>query len=661
MAIDMNNCIFQEKSKTKYNFRDFGKYNVSTVLEISNILAAANNIYSDFKQRLYNNGQDINDNKSAIIHSICNNTIDVLYKIKTSFDILYDDINHKCINNISDYDYFDNYSYIIDTLKNNINGVDLSNASLLIYDKMIDIDNINKLITNAYCTINDINIESSFDSTDNSLNLLKNIKDIDNIIYEYGIKKRVNGNCIKGAIENIIIPFFENNFNEDGTNKKIYQKSLNLFVNSLKNNCEYIIDRFRTDYINRDDILFVNNISYIYIKYFDFAFYTYAKIVSFINEYMDSIIISTEKICRYVTKNNTQPVLDNNKDEIYESTCLELIKIYNECTNSITKDSIRLAILEDAAKQSPKEFIAGLGQKISNLIQRFITNVSSFITNDKKFFDDNEQKVKGSEFKFPSQGEVVNDWQYFNIDILSKKIDLPKFNPSDTGLMEALSSDEEFAKLLYKAVGINEDAASKNLENKEESTSFMNTIKGAFYTAPKGDKKISELQNEKDKMFDFCKEFVKGKDGNIIKNIQSANNELNAGKAAAEKAVADAEQQQSSSNDSSKPADNSNQDTQQQTQSTENNNNSTQESSIFDMDLSYVFGVSETSILDEIGLPKITDEDREKSGSKSDASNMKNKLKRYYVMCGNLIGAQMSSAQMAYKQYRDLFKWAIGK
>ena len=106
MAIDMNNCIFQEKSKTKYNFRDFGKYNVSTVLEISNILAAANNIYSDFKQILYNNGQDINDNKSAIIHSICNNTIDVLYKIKTSFDILYDDINHKCINNIRSEERF---------------------------------------------------------------------------------------------------------------------------------------------------------------------------------------------------------------------------------------------------------------------------------------------------------------------------------------------------------------------------------------------------------------------------------------------------------------------------------------------------------------------------------------------------------------------------
>lgn len=312
-------------------------------------------------------------------------------------------------------------------------------------------------------------------------------------------------------------------------------------------------------------------------------------------------------------------------------------------------------------------FVSRIIEMITSMFKKFLTNLNQLIGVDKKWFEQNEQKIKGNDFVFPGK-ENIGEWVPYRREMLEKPFNIPVFNMDDHSILDNLKDDETFAKFLFNKIGANENM----IQGDDANGSFANKCKAIYAGGEAKEISPADLTKDKDGMFDYCKNYNQGEGGGIYKSIVADTNKLDQSKKAVMRALnsykpeakpaetnteTNPNDANKPTNDANKPAENAPKDT-SATPKEENT-----------LDIVSLFGITEsTNILQELTTPDIAKEDKDgmkenikAGGGDSDEGmkTLKEKATRYFTMTGNALGAKMTASMQCYKQYKQIFKWAL--
>lgn len=347
-----------------------------------------------------------------------------------------------------------------------------------------------------------------------------------------------------------------------------------------------------------------------------------------------------------------------------------------------------LFIEADAPQETIGQKLDKLIALIVNMFSKFAMSVNQFAKIDQTWFNNNSAKIKDPNFQFPQQDGNIDDWIPYNIDLISKKIEVDKFDTANADIMGKLESNDTFAAHILSKIGGN--AATQTNVGDGENGSFAAKCKAIYEGGDKQSIKVSEVQKNKDTYLNYCIDYMQGEQGGLFKSIiedtktldeskKTALRELKDKEKAAEQAKKEQEAQKQQANQnkqqnsqasststvgkSSSPSQNS--DAPIASQGAAKNEAFTDE---YGFNLARTLGINENSIIYELTMPKNTTSDAsgntDQGGNGGNQENnefkvLKDKCTRYFNMMGNAVGARMSASIQCYKQYRSIFKWAV--
>ena len=607
--------LYNRLEKDKYDFfntiiNSEDTDNCSKFIDVINYIFSGSNIYLK---------NSINKN-TAIIENMANN---------------HEKIN-EFINNI------DNRHNCIEYYKNNIIDKESSFPDVLLFNEK-DIQYIfNDILTN-------VNTQqcSDFESVKNTVNkyfsFSKNIESSEEFleyIYQYPEICRL----FKNICTEINIQFIE-----------VKERILSTTINYENIDIEESIINYKkkiseTIIIMVSILIIVDNIFDNFLRYFNTVSVVVDNISGNNANSTGETLASKEDLLR-----------DNEYNELEESFSNFYMSSYNNDSiySKLSYYSELAILLEDGENKSSS---GGIGDKIKDrisktiasiteMVNKFLSNLNQFMGVDKGWFDNNKDRIMKN--NFPDSEGDFDDWYDYKVSDLQNAVNLPKFDTNNQELMNALSSDKEFEEFIISKRII------PDIPNSANDKSFKEKCKASYMGDIIAKKSIKQVESMKKDMLDYCLDYVEGKNSKLYQGIQNQIKNIDDSKKIIDKAVANdnAAQQQNTTQNNNTTDNNSN-----QSQSSNNNNsqsqnnNSSKNESLLYPDIPGILGLSEsTNVLYELKTPKI-DKD-----SKPGSSNMKEKGNRYISMCGVILGAKMTVSLKVYNDYKRVLKWAYGE
>lgn len=357
----------------------------------------------------------------------------------------------------------------------------------------------------------------------------------------------------------------------------------------------------------------------------------------------------------------------NNMNESLTQYC-EGCFMLNEAYSRIEYEKKMYPHVLQEAENDNENFIDGIIQKIVTMFKNWLGSLKIITDKDKEWFDNNEQAIKDSNFKFPSEDGDIPDWVDFKLDRIRKSFDVPTFDEGNPQLMSDLESDESYSKFLYTKIGGSE---SDITTDEAKNGNFAMKCRALFGDGKEEKIKVSDLLNDRVEFFDYCQDYLDGENGGIYKSIQKDTKALDQSKKNVMRNIkkynSSTEQENTKSGETktSETSKSTTTDGNKTTTNTSETKTVKNESVLFDtnIDLAQILGLSESfNILNELSLPKQSDNpDKENKETKSESKILKEKASRFFTMTGNALGAKMTVSMKAYNQYKALFKWALKK
>lgn len=350
---------------------------------------------------------------------------------------------------------------------------------------------------------------------------------------------------------------------------------------------------------------------------------------------------------------------DEYSEELEESFSNFYISSYNNdgVYSKLSYYSELAILLEDGENKSS----GGIGDKIKDrinktiasiteMVNKFLSNLNQFMGVDKGWFDNNKDRIMKN--NFPDSEGDFDDWYDYKVTDLQNAVNLPKFDTNNQELMNALSSDKEFEEFIISKRII------PDIPNSANDKSFKEKCKASYMGDIVAKKNIKQVESMKKDMLDYCLDYVEGKNSKLYQGIQNQIKNIDDSKKIIDKAVASdnaTQQQNTTQNNNTDNNSNQSQSSNNNNSQSQNNNSSKNESLLYP-DIPGILGLSEsTNVLYELKTPKI-DKD-----SKPGSSNMKEKGNRYISMCGVILGAKMTVSLKVYNDYKRVLKWAYGE
>ena len=323
-------------------------------------------------------------------------------------------------------------------------------------------------------------------------------------------------------------------------------------------------------------------------------------------------------------------------------------------------------VILEADGDKKENFIVRLINRIVEMFKKFRQNTDVIVQKDKKWLQSIEKTITSPNFQFPAQNETVGEWNKYYLDRISKPIEIPVFDTNNKQLMDALESDETYSAFLLSKLG-----SGGSITSGSNDDNFAAKCKAVYVDGQPIDVKVSDAQKDKDKFFQYCKDFLEGENGGIYKSIIKDTNSLDNSKKAVMRSLQNQNTTNTQSTTQNTQSNSTTTGTPGATQNASGDNSAKTESSLFGFgaELAKTLGIQEGySILNEIQTPDVdkTDKDAIKNnisdavkGSEDNLNKMNEKATRFFTMTGNALGAKMTISIQAYKQYASLFKWAL--
>lgn len=397
-------------------------------------------------------------------------------------------------------------------------------------------------------------------------------------------------------------------------------------------------------------LLVVDNIFDNFLRYFNTVSVVVDNILGNITNSTGETLASKEDLLR-----------DDEYSELEESFSNFYISSYNNDSvySKLSYYSELAILLEDGENKSSS---GGIGDKIKDrinktiasiteMVNKFLSNLNQFMGVDKGWFDNNKDRIMKN--NFPNSEGDFDDWYDYKVSDLQNAVNLPKFDTNNQELMNALSSDKEFEEFIISKRII------PDIPNSANDKSFKEKCKASYMGDIVAKKNIKQVESMKKDMLDYCLDYVEGKNSKLYQGIQNQIKNIDDSKKIIDKAVASdnaAQQQNTTQNNNTTDNNSSQSQSSNNNNSQSQNNNSSKNESLLYPDIPGILGLSEsTNVLYELKTPKI-DKD-----SKPGSSNMKEKGNRYISMCGVILGAKMTVSLKVYNDYKRVLKWAYGE
>ena len=599
--------LYNRLEKDKYDFFNT-IINSEDVNNCSKFIDVINHIFSESIVYLKNS---INKN-TAIITNMGNN---------------HEKIN-EFINNI------DNRHNCIEYYKNNIIDKESSFPDVLLFNEK-DIQYIfNDILTN-------VNTQqcSDFESVKNTVNkyfsFSKNIESPEEFL-EYIYQYPEICKLFKNICTEINIQFIE-----------VKERILSTIINYENTGIEESI----IDYKKKISEIIIIMVSILIIV--DNIFDNFLRYFNTVSVVVDNISGNTTNSTGETLASKEDLLRDDEYSGLEESFSNFYISSYNNdgVYSKLSYYSELALLLEDGDNKSS----GGIGDKIKDrinktiasiteMVNKFLSNLNQFMGVDKGWFDNNKDRIMKN--NFPDSEGDFDDWYDYKVSDLQNAVNLP----NNQELMNALSSDKEFEEFIISKRII------PDIPNSANDKSFKEKCKASYMGDIVAKKSIKQVESMKKDMLDYCLDYVEGKNSKLYQGIQNQIKNIDDSKKIIDKAVANDNAAQQQNTTQNNTTDNNQSQSSNNNNSQSQNNNSSKNESLLYPDIPGILGLSEsTNVLYELKTPKI-DKD-----SKPGSSNIKEKGNRYISMCGVILGAKMTVSLKVYNDYKRVLKWAYGE
>lgn len=299
----------------------------------------------------------------------------------------------------------------------------------------------------------------------------------------------------------------------------------------------------------------------------------------------------------------------------------------------------------DVVKQSINAII----EFTTKMFTKFFLSVNKLIGRDSRWYQQHKDVILSQDFKLPLQNEKFKQWKDFKIDRLKNSLVNRAFSTTDQNMLKQLDGDgKEFENDIFSRIGGSRGEIDSKITDFKSQCEFL-------YSGPDKEVNVSDVQNNIKTYFDFCADFLTGKNSSVYNAIINDSKKLDESKKNIDNEIKEyASNLKSSVNQST-----TNQASDQSINSAKIGNGSDVSKTEESFDLASYFGLLN---IYEAEMPK----GDENTSQKEDVENnkltdIKNKAVKYFKLTGNAIGAQMSAAIKAYSQYNKMFRWAVKK
>lgn len=305
---------------------------------------------------------------------------------------------------------------------------------------------------------------------------------------------------------------------------------------------------------------------------------------------------------------------------------------------------------------------------ITNMFSKFFMSINKIIGRDTKWYQDNRAKILSPNFKLPAANNKFAEWKDYKLDRLKKSLVDKSFSINDQNMLKMLEDDAKaFEDDIFKRIGGSRSEIDSGITDFKSQCEFL-------FSGPDKEVDVSTVQNDIKTYFEYCADFLSGKNSSVYEAISNDSKKLDESKHNVEQEISRLASGLKNTTGAQKTTTSSSNNTQ------DNNpdkkvDNAVAQSKIDSFDMASFFGLKTIYEADDNNkndgggsgmqtpdVPKDNNDNGTEKGEQDEATKLqdiKDKAIKYFKLTANAIGGQMSAAVKAYNQYNKLFRWAI--
>ena len=310
---------------------------------------------------------------------------------------------------------------------------------------------------------------------------------------------------------------------------------------------------------------------------------------------------------------------------------------------------------------------------ITSMFSKFFMSINKIIGRDTKWYQDNRGKILSQSFKLPDASGKFSEWKDYKLDRLKKSLVDKSFSINDQNMLKMLEDDaKEFEDDIFRRIGGSRSEIDSGITDFKSQCEYL-------YSGPDKEVDVSTVQNDIKTYFEYCADFLSGKNSSVYEAISNDSKKLDESKRNVEQEVAKLAakiRKAPVNNNTSQQSQNNNGSKESQSPSNNDADEKAAEAQINSFDMASFFNLKSIYEADEndngggtkMQTPEVSKDDtgdkrvdinKEEPDEAVKLQDIKDKAVKYFKLTANAIGGQMSAAVKAYNQYNKLFRWAI--
>ena len=161
---------------------------------------------------------------------------------------------------------------------------------------------------------------------------------------------------------------------------------------------------------------------------------------------------------------------------------------------------------------------------ITNMFSKFFLSVNKIIGRDAKWYQKYKNTILSSNFKLPAADDKFSNWKDYKLDRIKKSLIDRSFSENDKQLLDMLSDDaKKFEDDIFRRIGGSRGEIDSNITDFKAQCEYL-------YSGPDKEVDVSIVQNNIKTYFDFCADFLTGKNSSVYNTIAKDSKKLDESK-----------------------------------------------------------------------------------------------------------------------------------
>ena len=169
---------------------------------------------------------------------------------------------------------------------------------------------------------------------------------------------------------------------------------------------------------------------------------------------------------------------------------------------------------------------------ITSMFSKFFMSINKIIGRDTKWYQDNRGKILSPSFKLPDASGKFSEWKDYKLDRLKKSLVDKSFSINDQNMLKMLEDDAKaFEDDIFRRIGGSRSEIDSSITDFKSQCEYL-------YSGPDKEVDVSTVQNDIKTYFEYCADFLSGKNSSVYEAISNDSKKLDESKRNVEQEVA---------------------------------------------------------------------------------------------------------------------------